>query len=328
MNRSDEPIFPTRRLQPLPHDGTERPRRFFRPGLGNAVLVHVILFLLLALFVLPFFWVLETSIKPDKDNIAVPPKWYPVAMTDKEYQEAKRDGDLTPFQLKYGFAPTIHHYIRAFQEYPILVWIKNTLVIVVFSVLGTLISCTLAAYAFARLRWPDRKLFFAVVLATMMLPFQVTIIPMFVLFRYLHWIDTPLPLIVPAFFGSAFFIFLLRQFFIGLPEELMEAARIDGASEWYILSRIVVPLSKPALLTVAIFGSMWAWNDFLGPLIYLSSESQKTLALGLQSMVSQYGAEWGMFMASATVMIIPILILFFFAQRYFIEGIALTGMKG
>jgi multiple sugar transport system permease protein len=296
--------------------------------MGGAIALHVVLFALLAVFVVPFVWVLETSIKPDAENIAIPPKWYPVAMTAKEYATAKAEGDLTPFQETYGFPPTFRHYVRAFKDYPILTWVRNTLLIVVFSVVGTLISCTMAGYAFARLRWPDRKLFFAIILGTMMLPFQVTIIPMFVLFRTLHWIDTPLPLIVPAFFGSAFFIFLLRQFFAGLPEELMEAARIDGASELYILTRIVVPLSKPALLTVAIFGSMWAWNDFLGPLIYLSSESQKTLALGLQSMVSQYGSEWGMFMASATVMIIPILILFFFAQRYFIEGIALTGLKG
>jgi len=302
--------------------------RLLRSGFAGAVGVHVALVILLAIFVLPFVWIFETSIKPDKDNVAIPPKWYPVAMSQKQYDAAHKDGDLSPFQEEYGFAPTFQHYVRAFDEYPILIWVRNTMVIVVFSVIGTLISCTMAAYAFARLRWPDRKLLFGVILATMMLPFQVTIIPMFVLFRTLHWIDTPLPLIIPAFFGSAFFIFLLRQFFIGLPEELMEAARIDGAGEWYILSRIVVPLSKPALLTVAIFASMWAWNDFLGPLIYLSSEDQKTLALGLQSMVSQYGTEWGMFMASATVMVIPILILFFFAQRYFIEGIALTGMKG
>ncbi len=290
--------------------------------------LHVALLVLASVFVLPFGWIVLTSLKPDKENVAIPPKWSPVAMTTEQYDTAKNDGKLTPFQERYGFPPTLTHYKRAFSEKPLLLWMRNTLTIVVFSTLGTLISCTLAAYAFARLRWPDRSLLFAIVLGTMMLPFQVTLIPMFVLFRTLHWVDTPLPLIVPAFFGSAFFIFLLRQFFQGLPEELMEAARIDGAGELYILTRIVVPLSKPAMLTVAIFSSMWAWNDFLGPLIYLSSESQKTLALGLQAMVSQYGTEWGMFMASATVMIVPILVLFFFAQRYFIEGIAVTGMKG
>ncbi len=328
MKQTFESQGKTRPPVPVAPEPAARPSRLTWERLGPPILTHALLFFLLAVFVLPFVWILETSFKPSPEVIARPPKLYPVAMSPDQYYEAKEEGDLTPIQETYGFPPTVRHYIRAFTEYPILTWVRNTLVIVVFSCLGTLISCTMAAYAFSRLRWPDRGLLFAVVLATMMLPFQVTIIPMFVLFRYLGWIDTPLPLIVPAFFGSAFFIFLLRQFFIGLPEELMEAARIDGASEWYILSRIVVPLSKPALLTVTIFASMWAWNDFLGPLIYLTSENQKTLALGLQAMVSQYGSEWGMFMASATVMILPILVLFFFAQRYFIEGIALTGMKG
>lgn len=292
------------------------------------IVIHVILFGLAVVFVLPFVWIVETSFKPDAEIVRVPPKLYPVAMSPRDYAQCLEDESLSPLQERFGFPPTLIHYKRVFREYPFLVWLRNTLLIVVLSTLGTLLSCTFAAYAFARLRWPDRNLLFAIVLATMMLPYQVTLIPMFVLFRHLGWIDTPLPLIVPAFFGSAFFIFLLRQFFLTLPEELMEAARIDGASEWFIVSRIVVPLSKPALLTVAIFSSMWAWNDFLGPLIYLSSENQKTIALGLQAMVSQYGTEWGMFMAAATVMIIPILVLFFFAQRYFIEGIALTGMKG
>lgn len=295
---------------------------------GRALLAHVSLLALVAVFVLPFLWVMQTAFKPTDQILKFPPKWLPVLMAPEAYAAAEKAGTLTPLQERAGFAPTVEHFRRAFSEYPLARWFLNTLVIVVGSTLGTLVSCMMGAYAFSRLRWPDRKLVFSLVLATMMLPYQVTLIPLFVLFRTLGWIDTPLPLIVPAFFGAAFFLFMLRQFFNTLPEELFEAARIDGASESFILWRIVAPLSKPALLTVAVFSAMWAWNDFLGPLIYLSSEEQKTLALGLQSMVSQYGTEWGMFMAAASVMIVPILTLFFFAQRYFIEGIALTGMKG
>jgi len=298
------------------------------PSRLGPILLPALMFVLLAVFVLPFFWVLETAFKPDTQIITLPPKWIPVAMSPETYAAREKAGELGPVEARYGFAPTLFHFRRVFAEYPFFRWVWNTLVIVVLSTAGSLISCTMAAYAFARLRWPDRKLIFAILLGTMMLPFQVTLIPLFVLFKHLGWVDTPLPLIVPAYFGAAFFVFLLRQFFATLPGELLEAARIDGAGEWFILTRIVVPLSKPAMLTVAVFSAMWAWNDFLGPLIYLSSEEQKTLALGLQAMVSQYGTEWGMFMAAATVMILPILLLFFFAQRYFIEGIALTGLKG
>jgi multiple sugar transport system permease protein len=185
-------------------------------------------------------------------------------MSPESFEALEKGGELSPFIARYGFPPTLHHFRRVFTEYPFFRWVWNTLVIVVLSTAGTILSCTMAAYAFARLRWPDRRLLFAVLLGTMMLPFQVTLIPLFVLFKHLGWVDTPLPLIVPAFFGAAFFIFLLRQFFATLPEELMEAARIDGAGEWFILTRIVVPLSKPAMLTVAVFSSMWAWKTFSG----------------------------------------------------------------
>jgi ABC-type glycerol-3-phosphate transport system permease component len=171
-------------------------------------------------------------------------------------------------------------------------------------------------------------MFFGLVLATMMIPGQVTSIPLFILFSEIHWIDTFLPLTVPSFFGSAFFIFLLRQFFATLPEELLEAARLDGAGEWQIFQRIVLPLSKPALLTVTIFSVLGAWNDFMGPLIYLTSESKRTLALGLAHLNSVQSTEWGVLMAAALIMTLPAILLFLVAQRFFIEGIALTGTKG
>lgn len=266
-------------------------------------LTYVIITVLSVVFIAPLLWILSTSVKPDEQIFRMPPV-------------------LIPHPI------TFTHYIKAFTELPFFLYLRNTLIIVIFSTIGVTVSSSLVAFSIARLRWPDRTLVFFIVLATIMLPPQVTMIPIFILFRQLGWIDTLLPLIVPFFFGHAFFIFLLRQFFLTLPGELIESARIDGASNFRIFLQIFVPLSKPAILTVILFSSMWAWNDFMGPLIYLSSEKMKTLALGLASLQSQYGTEWGMLMAAASVMTVPIIILFFFAQRYFIEGIALTGLKG
>lgn len=294
----------------------------------QSLLYHILLVALAAVFILPFFWILQTSIKTDDQIFSIPPKLIPVSTSAEEYRADLEAGNLSDFEEKWGYGITWNNYRRAFTEFPFFRYLLNTTIIVVFSVLGNIFSCAIVAYSFACLRWPDRDLIFVAVIATMLLPYQVTLIPVFMLFRELGWIDTLLPLIVPQFLAPPFFVFLLRQFFITIPMEMLEAGRIDGASEWRILVRIVMPLSKPALLTVAIFSAMFAWNDFLGPLIYLNSEESKTLAVGLQSMVSRYGTEWGLLMAAGTVMIIPVLILFFFAQRYFIEGIALTGTKG
>ena len=280
------------------------------------------------LFVLPFFWILQTSLKTDREIFASPPKVIPVSLSAENYSEARDAGELSAFAETYGYGITWENYRRVITEFPFFRYLFNTTVIVLFSMAGTLLSCALVAYSFACLRWPDRNLLFVLVMATMLLPYQVTMIPVFVLFRNLGWIDTLLPLIVPQFLAPPFFVFLLRQFFLSIPAEMLEASRIDGASEIRILSSVVLPLSKPALLTVAIFSAMFAWNDFLAPLIYLNSDESKTLAVGLQSMVSQYGTEWGMLMAAGVMMIVPVLALFFVAQRYFIEGISLTGTKG
>lgn len=289
---------------------------------------YVLLYSLACIFIVPFFWILQTSFKSDDQIFAVPPKLIPVRMSAEGYREEAAAGELSAFEATWGYGVTLHNYKRAFTEFPFFRYLLNTTVIVVFSVLGNLLSCAFVGYAFACLRWPDRNALFLLVMATMLLPYQVTLIPVFILFRNLGWVDTLLPLIVPQFMAPPFFVFLLRQFFISIPSEMLEAGRIDGASELRIMSQIVLPLSKPALLTVGIFSAMFAWNDFLGPLIYLNSEKSKTLAVGLQSMVSQYGTEWGLLMAAGVVMIVPVLILFFFAQRYFIEGITLTGTKG
>jgi multiple sugar transport system permease protein len=186
------------------------------------------------------------------------------------------------------------------------------------------------AYGFARLEWKGRDAVFAVVIATMMLPYQVTLIPQYLIFSRLHWVGTFLPLTFPAWFATPFFIFLMRQFFMTIPVELTDAARIDGASHLGILVRIFVPLSRPALATMAVFTFMWNWNDFLWPLIYLTHQGQFTLGLGLYNFVGFGGThtQWGLLLAASTMMTIPPVILFFFAQRSFIEGISLTGIKG
>jgi ABC-type glycerol-3-phosphate transport system permease component len=270
---------------------------------AGKILYHLVLIGLLVVFLGPFFWLVSTSFKTDAAMFRLPPQWWPNPLT-------------------------FEHYQNVFVLLPFFRYLLNTLIIVVVSTTGTLISCSMAAYAFSRLHWPDRAMFFGLVLATMMIPGQVTSIPLFILFSKIHWIDTFLPLTVPSFFGSAFFIFLLRQFFATLPEELLEASRLDGASEWQIFQRIVLPLSKPALLTVTIFSVLGAWNDFMGPLIYLTSESKRTLALGLAHLNSVQSTEWGVLMAAALIMTLPAILLFLVAQRFFIEGIALTGTKG
>lgn len=275
-------------------------RRLPLPGV---IAAHSALILLSAVFLVPLLWLITSSLKTDKQILRFPPEWIPSPLTFSNYP-----GGLT-------FIP--------FWRY-----LFNTTFICVLTVGGTLISCSLVAYGLARIRWRGRNVLFYIILGTMMLPFQVTMVPVFVMFAKLGWVDTFLPLIVPHFFGSAFFIFLMRQFFLTIPNELSEAARIDGCSEWDIYRRIILPLSKPVLATVGLFAFLATWNDYLGPLIYLADESKYTLSLGLASFSSQYGSYPGMLMAVTTVITIPIIALFFFAQRTFIQGITLTGMKG
>lgn len=269
----------------------------------RAIVAHITLIVLSAVFLVPLYWLITSSLKTDKQIFKFPPVWWPSPVT-------------------------FHNYPAGLTFIPFWRYLFNTCVICVFSVLGTLISCSLVAYGLARLRWRGRNALFYIVLSTMMLPFQVTMVPIFVMFARIGWVDTFLPLIVPTFFGNAFYIFLMRQFFMTVPAELSEAARIDGCSEWDIYRRIVLPLSKPVLATVGLFAFMAAWNDYLGPLIYLSDSQKYTLSLGLATFSSQYGSYPGMLMAVTTVMTVPIIFLFFFAQRTFIQGISLTGIKG
>ena len=272
------------------------------------VTTKIVLYLLLSffgfIFLLPFLWLVSTSLKPMPQIFIFPPEWIP-----------------RPFM--WG------NYPRALTMIPFFTYLWNSLLIAGTTVFGTLISCSLVAYSFARIKWPGRDIFFIILVSTLMIPFPVTMIPLYIVFsRWLHWINSFKPLIIPAFFGSAFLIFLLRQFFMTIPMELSDAARIDGCTEFGIFWRIVLPLSKPALAVVAIFEFLFAWNDFLGPLIYLNEQSKYTLAIGLQQFQGAHQTEWPLVTAATTVVVIPVIILFFFTQRYFIEGITLTGLKG
>lgn len=219
----------------------------------------------------------------------------------------------------------------ALSEAPFGVYFRNTAVIAIFSVTGVVLSSSLVAYSFARLRWPGRDLVFVLVLATMLLPGIVTFIPQYILFSKIGWVDTFLPLIVPQWFGSAFFIFLLRQFYRSIPYDLSDAAKIDGASQLRIWWQIIMPLSKPALAAVAILQFTGVWEDYFNPLIYLSDPNKFTLQLGLKVFENAEAGgvpQWNYLMAAGLVVMLPVLVVFFVAQRYFIEGITLTGIKG
>lgn len=275
-----------------------------RPIRLKKALLYAALVVVAVALLLPFFWMLSTSLKSNEAIFAIPPRWIPETLHWANYREV-------------------------FERMPFLLYFRNTTVITVMTIIGTVLSSSLVGYAFACLRWPGRDAAFIFVIATMMLPLQVIMIPLFVLFKDLGWLNTYKPLIVPAFFGGgAFYIFLMRQFFLTLPKDLFDAARIDGASEWRIYWQIALPLARPALVTVALLTFMFAWNDFLGPLIYLSDQSKNTLALGLALFTGQHQTDWGVLMAASILMLIPVVLLFFFFQRYFIKGMAMTGLKG
>lgn len=262
-----------------------------------------------------------------------------------QFVDPQNPGQIRQYDIQQGrerIAKPIMHVSFRWQNFPeamkrgsrpgvgasFWVYFKNSLIIAIVSIIGTLVSNTPVAYAFARIKFPGREALFIFVLATMMLPFQVTMIPMYKLFNdYLGWGDTFLPLLVPTFFANAFDVFLLRQFFRTIPEEMCDAARVDGASEWQVFTRIVLPLSTPVLATITVFTFLWAWNDFTGPLLFLNSPRNFTMALGLQDFQGQHTMIWNQMMAAATVFTIPIIIAFFFAQKTFIQGIKMTGLK-
>ena len=269
---------------------------------GRVLLLEALLVLVALVFLVPFAWLISMSLKPENQVFATSVIWI-------------------PHPVMWS------NYAGALNEFPFLRYFTNTMIICIFVVIGSTASSAFVAYGFARVQWPGRELLFVVVLGTLILPVQVTLIPQFLLFRGLGWVNTYLPLIVPAFFGNAFFIFLFRQFYLGLPAELSDAARIDGCNDLRIFAQIILPLSRPVLATAAIFSFIGAWSDFLGPLIYLNDANKYTLSIGVQQVIGQ-APHWTQLMAIGVVMTLPILVLFFFVQRTFIEGISFSGIKG
>lgn len=223
---------------------------------------------------------------------------------------------------------TFDNYPQAlFRLLPFRLYVQNTVIIATLVIVGDLLSCSLVAYGFARFRFPGRDVLFGVLLATLLMPFVVRLVPLFILFQKLGWINTFLPLVVPAFFGTPLFIFLMRQFFLTIPPELVDAARIDGAGELAIWWRIMLPLSKPVLAAVAIFSFQNTWNDFLGPLVFLQKTEVRTIILGLYGLMGMQ-AEWQLVMAAVVAAVMPLIVVFFVFQRYFVQGITVSGLKG
>jgi multiple sugar transport system permease protein len=253
----------------------------------------------------PFYWMVATSLKKKGDLYLYPPQWIPPQ-------------------------PQWQNYREVFDVIPVLTFAKNSGIVVSGVMIGTLLSCSFTAYGFARLRAPGRDFIFLLVLATLMLPTVVTLVPTYIAFNKIGWIDSFKPLIVPAFFGNPFYIFLLRQFYLSIPKELEESARLDGASSFRIWWNIMLPLSKPALATVAVFSFFAAYNDFFGPLIYLNEESKRTLAVALSYFTGspQAGSQLHLTMAVATLSVLPSLVIFLLAQRYFVRSIVTSGIKG
>ena len=253
-------------------------------------------------FLFPFLVMVATAFKGPTDVFSLPPRFFPVRwVTD--------------------------NFAAALAQMPFLRYLANTIVISGLAVVGTLFSCPLVAYSLTKIRWAGRGPIFVLILATMMLPPQTTLIPLYLAWDRLGLTGTFLPLVVPAFLGTPFFIFLLRQFMITIPDSLLEAARLDGASELRVYWSIVLPLARPALATVAVFQFVWAWTDFLLPLIYLNDSSKYTLSIGLYNFFSDHGVDWGPLMAASVIFTIPVLVVFLLGQRYFVEGVATTGLK-
>ena len=280
----------------------------------RALISHVLLAFLAVIFLVPFYWMFISSLKTNQTMFSNPIVWLPSVLHWENYASA----------INY-------------PGFPFLKFLWNSTYYGLGVTIGTVVSCSMVGYAFARLKFPFRNALFYVTVATLMIPWVVTFIPTFILFKEVDTLLSPvgikvlgtyLPLIVPAFGGNAFYIFLMRQFFLGLPTELSDAARADGAGEFRIFWQIMLPLVKPAIMVMAVFTFLATWHDFFGPLIYVSDNSQYPLSLGLYAFRAQRTTEWALMMAASTLATVPLIIIFFFTQRYFLEGIKLTGLKG
>ncbi|MCL6446173.1 MAG: carbohydrate ABC transporter permease [Alicyclobacillus sp.] len=275
-----------------------------RKRLLAKVITYAVLIILSIIVLIPFFWMVSTSLKTGSAMWKFPPQWIP-----------------SPFQWS--------NYAEAFQEVPLAHYFVNTLIIEIFVLIGQVVSCTLVGYGFSRFRFRGREVLFMVMLATMLIPSQVTMIPLFLLFSKLGWINTYLPLIVPAFFGNAFYVFLMRQFLQTIPLELDEAAKIDGANAFYVLWKILVPILRPSIMIIVVFTFTDVYNDFMGPLIYLNKPELYPVSLALKLFLDGESLNnWGGMFAMSSLSLVPVFIIFFLFQRYIVEGIATSGLKG
>lgn len=277
-----------------------------RDKLVGDLIAYVVIVAGAAVLMVPLVWMISTALKQNYEVFLFPPRWIPE-------------------RLMWS------NFAYVFELMPYGRFMLNTAIITQLAVIGDLLSCSIVAFAFARLKARGKGFLFLLVLSTMMLPFHVTMIPQFVLFRQLGWVDTFLPLVVPHFFANAYQVFLMRQFFLTIPKELDEAAIIDGSSVFGVYWRIIMPLSGPIIVTIVIFSFLYNWNDFLAPLIYLNSEQNKTLSLGLASILAYPAGgqgRWEILMAASTIALAPCVLLFFIGQKFFVQGIALTGLKG
>jgi len=271
--------------------------------ISYVITVYVLLAVGSLAFLFPLVWMLSTALKPDAQLFAYPPEWIPRP-------------------------PMWGNFKAAIEYFPFWLYFRNSTIVTVLAVFGQVFSASIVAYGFAKLRWPGREVVFFLVLATLMIPSQVTMIPQFVIFTRIGWVDTLLPLIVPSFFGGgAFNVFLFRQYYRTIPREYNDAAKIDGASDWRIYWQIVLPQSKPVIATASIFAFLWTWNDFMGPVIYLHSPKNFTLPIGLRAFQQQTGTEWDLLMAASLIVMLPVILLFFFLQRYFVQGMAMSGLN-
>ncbi len=276
------------------------PRLSFRPA---RILLYILVVGGALIYAMPFIWMLSTSVKPQAEIFLIPPRWLPSVW---QWQ----------------------NYTLPWENLPMLTFYKNTIIVTGLNIIGTLASSSIVAFAFARMRFRGRGVLFIIILATMMLPRQVTLIPLYLIWSKLGMLNTFGPLVIPSFFGHAFSIFLLRQYMMAIPLEMDEAARIDGASWFQLYWRIILPLSTPALGVVAIYAFTTHWNDFLEPLIYLNRPNMFTLPLGLGLLNGRYGGEMQQIMAQTALSIIPVLLVFFLTQRSYMQGVVVSGVKG
>jgi|YelNatPaOPRAMG01_1025707.scaffolds.fasta_scaffold27355_4 ABC-type glycerol-3-phosphate transport system permease component len=276
-------------------------RKSMRKLVGD-ILCYILLISIGIAMLLPFLWMISSSLKSRGDVFIFPPQWIP-----------------KPIRW--------HNYVEAMTTVPFSRFIKNSIQITILVIIGQVVSSSLVAFGFARLRFIGKNILFMILLSTMMIPYHVTLIPLFITFRKIGWINTFKPLIIPAYFGSPFFIFLLRQYIMTIPLAFDDAAKIDGCGYFQLFYKIIIPLIKPVLITISIFSFLWTWNDFMGPLIYINDMEKFTVTLGLNLFRYSYGTEWHLLMAASTIALLPCLVIFFIAQRYIIGGIVLSGLK-